>query len=438
MSEILLIDPATDEARRQRGRTDPLRRLRYFPHLGLMVLAHQAPEHHVRILDERLERCNPDTIHADLVGITVRTALAPRAHRLARRFFDRKIPVVFGGPYPTLTSELALEDPAVTAVLQGPADGVWADVLGDFGKGGLRKRYSGRMSAGFSSPPRHPRRSAYRPATALLQVTRGCNFRCSFCVIPKLYDSRVMHPAIDAILAAVAQIEQPNIFIVDDNFIANRVFARELCRGLRGLNKRWVCQATLNLACDEKMMSLMSDAGCTMVNIGLETLDAKTWKTQNKHQNASCKFTTAISRLHGHGILVSAGFIFGFDGDDTSVFGRTLDFALRSKLDFAACHILTPYPGLPLYEEMKREGRILTHDLSRYNTSEVVFQPRGMTAEELQSGFDRVVKEFYSFGGILKRLTSAIRFVSPFTAVVSAVGGVVIHSNLKRNLPIHA
>lgn len=438
MSEILLIDPATDEARRQRERMDPLRRLRYFPHLGLMVLAQHSQDHHVRILDERLERCDPATIDADLVGITVRTAQAPRAHRLARRFLERNIPVVFGGPYPTLTPDLALKDPTVTAVVEGPAEGVWADVLGDFAKGGLRQLYSGRSSPVVSTPPRHSRRSSYRPATALLQVTRGCNFRCSFCVIPKLYDFRVLHPQIDAILAIVAQIEQPNIFIVDDNFIANRVFAQELCRGLKGLDKRWVCQATLNLACDEKLMSLMSDAGCTMVNIGFETLNAETWRRQNKRQNASCEFTTAISRLHGHGILVSGGFVFGFDEDDVSVFERTLDFAVRSKLDFAACHVLTPYPGLPLYEEMNREGRILTRDLSRYNTSEVVFRPRGMTADELQSGFDRVVKEFYSFGRILKRFTTAIRFVSPFAAVVSGVGGVVIHTNLSRRLAIHA
>lgn len=438
MSEILLIDPATDEALRQREKTDLLRRLRYFPSLGLMVLANHSPGHEVRILDERLERCDPATIHADLVGITVRTAQAPRAHKLARVFFARNIPVVFGGPYATLTPEFALKDPAVTAVVQGVAEGVWPTVLEDFSHRRLRRRYSGRMSQNVSAPPMHPRPGAYRPATGLVQVIKGCNFRCSFCVIPKLYDSKVVVPQVDSILKSIAQMRQPNLVIVDDNFIADRAFAREFCLGMKGLQKRWTCQATLNLACDKQMMSLMSDAGCGLVNIGLETLDAETWKRQNKQQNFSCEFSSAIARLHDHGLLVSGGFVFGFDEDDSSVFDRTQAFIRRSKLDFAACHVLTPYPGLPLYDEMKRDGRILTDDLSYYNTYDVVYRPARMTPEELQCGFDRLVREFYSFGGILKRYTNAMSTARPFTAAMSALAGVIVNTNLKRRLPIHA
>lgn len=438
MSEILLIDPATDEAIKQRDRSDLLRRFRYFPNLGLMVLANNSPGHKVRILDERLEHCDPSTIQADLVGITVRTALAPRAHKLARGFLARKIPVIFGGPYATLTPDLILKDSAVSSVVQGVAEGVWRVVLEDFSNGRLKRIYSGKMSQEIASPPIHPRPRAYRPASALVQVIKGCNFRCSFCVIPKLYDGKVVVPQIDAILNSIAQMKQPNLVIVDDNLIADRSFAREFCIGMKGLNKRWTCQATLNLACDDKMLTLFSDAGCVLVNIGLETLDAKTWKQQHKQQNFSCEFTSAITRLHDHGLLVSGGFIFGFDEDDSSVFDRTLEFTSRSKLDFAACHILTPYPGMPVYDEMKRGGRILTDDLSRYNTYEVVYRPRKMTPEELQCGFDRMVKEFFSMNRIVKRFMNSIGTASPFIALTSALAGVIVNTNLKRKLAIHA
>lgn len=438
MSDVLLIDPATSEALQQKDRADALRRLRYLPHLGLLVLANHASGHDVRIIDERVEPLDPATVRADLVGITVRTALAPRAHALARLFSARGIPVVFGGPYATLSPELALRDPAVTSTVQGPGEAVWPGLLDDLGRGHLQRRYVGHAREAPSGPFARTRSRLYRPATALMQAIKGCNFRCSFCVVPKLYDEKLVVPGIDALLASVAASPHTNLFVVDDNFIANRPLARAFCAGLRGLHKRWVCQATLNLACDREMMALMSAAGCVMVNIGLETLDAETWRRQEKRQNFSCSFPSAISRLHDHGILVSGGLVFGFDEDDPSVFDRTLHFVRETRLDFPACHILTPYPGLPLYHEMKREGRILTDDLSRYNSYEVVFQPRRMAPEELQTGFASVVKELYSTRSILTRFGQAMTATAPFAALASVLGGVIINTNLKRKLPMHA
>ena len=240
----------------------------------------------------------------------------------------------------------------------------------------------------------------------LLQITQGCNFNCKFCVIPNLYDRQFVVPQVEAALQAIADREEKNLSFVDDNLIGNLPFARRLFAGLKGMNKRWLCQCTLNVARDPEMLVLMSEAGCRMVSIGLETLRSETWIQQDKRHNFSCEFTSAISRLHDHGILVSGGFIFGFDGDDASVFDDTLAFMQNSRIDFAACHILTPYPGLPLYDKLKREGRILTDDLSRYNTHEVVFEPEGMTAQQLQEGFDRMVRDFYSLRSIAVKQSS--------------------------------
>lgn len=438
MSRVVLIDPSTKAALSIRDQLDPLRRFRYFPHLGLQVLADQTPEHDVQILDERLQDIDPRTLEAELVGITVRTALAPRAHELARGLKERDIPVIFGGPYATLTPDLALQDPAVSCVVEGPADVVWSAVLKDFQTGRLRRRYRGHAANNLHVTRRNQPAGPYRPSTALIQVTQGCNFDCSFCVIPKLYANRLRVPQVEQAVRVISEHQAGLIVFVDDNLIGNLAFARQLFAGLRGTGKKWVCQTTINVACDPGLLALMSDAGCLMVNMGLETLNPQTWEAQNKRQNSRCDFTTAIRRLHDHGILASGGFVFGFDEDDESVFDRSIEFMGKSRIDFAACHVLTPYPGLRLYDQLKRQGRILTDDLSRYNTYEVVYKPLNMTPEQLQEGFDRVVREFYSVGRLFRRFSHTLARLDVFSAFIAAFSGFIVNSNLRRGLPIHA
>jgi radical SAM superfamily enzyme YgiQ (UPF0313 family) len=434
----VLVDPAAEAVLAHREQLDGLRRFRYCAHLGLQTLAEHSGGRDVRIIDERFERFDPATIDADLVGITVRTALAPRAHAMARALAARGVTVVFGGPYATLTPHLALADPAVRCAVRGPGDGAWGELLADFEHGRLRREYRGRTAGGVSIGRTGSAAGRYRPATALVQVTQGCNFRCRFCVIPALYDEKYIVPEVERALAAIAVCEARYLAFVDDNLIGNLAFARRLFAGLRGMGKKWVCQATLNVARDDELLALMAEAGCILVNIGIETTNPRIWERQNKKQNLACEVTEAIRRVHERGICVSGGFIFGFDEDDATVFDRTLAFMARSEIDFAACHILTPYPGLPFHEQLQREGRILTNDLGRYNTYEVVFRPRQMSPEQLQDGFDRVVREFYSIGGVWRRFVRAVGQFELPSALMSAFSGYVVHTNLKRGLPIHA
>jgi radical SAM superfamily enzyme YgiQ (UPF0313 family) len=436
--KVVLIDPATKQTVAQREQLDGLRRFRYFAHLGLQALAGRSPGRDVRIVDERLEQLNPETLDADVVGITVRTALAPRAHELARALHKRDIPVVFGGPYATLTPELALADPAVCCVVQGPGEDVWNEVLTDIEQGRQQRVYRGALASDLAISRRDEPTGPYRPSAALVQITKGCNFKCRFCVIPKLYEERFVVPPVERACEVIAAHESKFLVFVDDNLIGNLTFARQFFAGLAGMGKKWICQATLNVARDPALLSLMSKAGCFMVNIGFETLNSATWESQNKRQNFSCELISAIRRLHEHGICVSGGFIFGFDEDDVTVFDRTLDFMEQSRLDFAACHILTPYPGLPLHDQLTRESRILTNDLSRYNTYEVVFRPRQMTPDQLQEGFNRVVHNFYSMRGVCRRFVHALRPLGITSSLLTAFGGYIVHSNLNRGLPIHA
>ena len=114
--------------------------------------------------------------------------------------------------------------------------------------------------------------------------------------------------------------------------------------------------------------------------------------------------------------MINASFVFGLDEDDSSVFEKTLDWIVKNKIETVTSHILTPYPGTRLYENLHKQGRITDFDLSKYNTANVVYRPKNMTQEELYDGYLWIYKEVYSFKNIIKRLPSSKKQWIPYLA----------------------
>ena len=114
-------------------------------------------------------------------------------------------------------------------------------------------------------------------------------------------------------------------------------------------------------------------------------------------------YKEAIKKIHDAGINIIGSFVFGLDDDDPSVFKNTFDFIMESKITAAQFHILTPLPGTVTHDTLEKEGRIIDRDWARYHTGEVVFQPKGMTIDELQNGYYWIFKETYTIKNILKR-----------------------------------
>jgi len=103
---------------------------------------------------------------------------------------------------------------------------------------------------------------------------------------------------------------------------------------------------------------------------------------------------------------VQAGIVFGFDNDNRTIFGETLDFLEAAGVQNATFNILTPFPGTRLYQRLEAEGRILTRDLSKYNgRADVVFRPRQMSPEELLAGYQFANRRFYSCKSVWRRLS---------------------------------
>jgi radical SAM superfamily enzyme YgiQ (UPF0313 family) len=124
-----------------------------------------------------------------------------------------------------------------------------------------------------------------------------------------------------------------------------------------------------------------------------------------------------VEVFHHNGIQVNGSFVFGFDHDGPGVFARTVDWIEQNRLECATFHILTPYPGTPLFRRLDAEGRLLHRDWSLYDTAHVVFRPKRMSVEELAEGYAWSYQRLFSHRSIWRRRPRAAAAVLAYLAM---------------------
>jgi radical SAM superfamily enzyme YgiQ (UPF0313 family) len=83
---------------------------------------------------------------------------------------------------------------------------------------------------------------------------------------------------------------------------------------------------------------------------------------------------------------------------------KTAEFAVEAGIDLPRFAVVTPFPNTPLYKRLESEGRILTKNWELYDAQHVVFQPRHMSVQELQTGIETAWKHAYSLRSIVRRI----------------------------------
>lgn len=384
------------------GRMEPLQ-------LGILA-ALTPPDIDVVMYDDRMEQIPYDE-PTDLVAITVETFTARRAYEIREEFRKRGVPTVMGGMHAMLIPEEVAGH--CDCVIVGDAEPVWETMLHDFKHGRLKKRYD-------AVQPECPQINVitrrdifegkgYLPIT-LLQFSRGCSHQCSFCASSVYFGAHhYCRPVKDVIMEIKAQ-KRKLLFFVDDNIVCNHEKAKELFRALIPLKIHWVSQGSMDMLNDKELMELMVKSGCLGLVIGFESISPECIAQMNKHTNKKGSgemYREEIRQLRKWGLQTWAAFTVGHDGDTVESIRATCDFAIKNKFTFAAFNILMPYPNTPLYEKMKREGRLLyhgkwwLHEDYRFNYAGIV--PQNMTPEELTDVSFECRRRFNSFGSIVKR-----------------------------------
>ena len=374
-----------------------------------LLAALTPPGHTITIVEEAFA---PDDINqdVDLVGITVLTELALRAYRIADTYRQKAVKVVMGGIHPTVLPDEALEH--ADAVVVGEAEGVWPRLVSDAASGQMQRIYrAGKMAdlKGLPKPRRDllpgPKYQGYTRIPIGVETSRGCPYDCEFCCIGQTLGQQYRVRPVQEVIAEIESIDSPHLFFVDDALGLNRNVAKKLFTEMIPLRRRWLAQGTVSLAEDLELLRLMERSGCLGLLIGFESVQKGTQNEVNKIKNLKIDFYEAMHRFHGEGFGILGSFVFGFDYENKDVFEQTFKFIMRCRLDVVQLRILTPYPGTRLYKRLLSEGRLFVRDwwLRGYPPDTLLFQPKGMTADELISGFTRLNRQAYSFGAMMKR-----------------------------------
>lgn len=391
------------------GFVDRNRIIASLPSLSLLTLAALTPERHEieykEIADLKQETALPD--HYDLVAISSYSAQINEAYDLADRYRAQGIPVVMGGLHvSSLPDEAAAH---CTTVAVGEGEDVWPQVLSDFERGRLKPRYVQTPPGGYdlaSAPlPRFDLLDPGQYNRITVQTSRGCPHRCDFCASSILLTPHYKLKPVPRVIAEIDAIRQvwdkPFIEFADDNSFVDYGHTKELLRALAGRDLRWFTEADLAVANDDELLGLMRDSGCQQILVGLESPRAVSldgielnanWKMKQRD-----RYLSAITKIQSYGITVNGCFILGLDGDTPDIFEEVWNFVRESALYEVQITIMTAFPGTPLYDRLRGEGRIIRDGAWALCTLfDINFTPKNMSPGDLQRGFLWLAKTLYS------------------------------------------
>ena len=385
------------------------------PSLALLTLAGLTPDDvdlcYVEVPDLAVVDGLP--VEADAVAIASYTARIKDAYALADRYRVAGSKVILGGLHVTARPDEARAH--ADAVVLGEAEDAWPRVVADVKRGALQPVYDMRGTSfdlAQAPMPRFDLRDVGRYNRLTVQTQRGCPFSCEFCASSIRLSPRFKTKPIDKVMAEIRRIKDiwpsPFIELADDNTFASRAHGKRLARAIAAEKVRWFTETDISVADDDELLSILRDSGCTQLLIGLEAPDrgalegletAANWKAERAD-----RYLEAIRRIQQKGITVNGCFILGLDGQDAASFGRVAEFVRTSGLYEVQVTLATPFPGTPLYDRLRQEGRLLVPDAwERCTLFDVTFEPRSMCAAELESRFRDLIAALYSDGATAAR-----------------------------------
>jgi radical SAM superfamily enzyme YgiQ (UPF0313 family) len=346
----------------------------FMPPQGLLLVAAYLPRTWtVRFIDENSRAAlAADFTWADAVFVSGMHIQRPEIHDVIGRAHAHNRPVIVGGPSVSGCPEYYPD-----------ADMLHVGELGDATDRIIEHldRTSGRPPAQlrFETKDRLPLADFPTPAyemipleeyfIANIQFSSGCPYSCEFCDIPALYgrNPRLKTPEqvlreLDLIAAAGAK----SVYFVDDNFIGNQKAALELLPHLvewQTRNRyplRFACEATLNIAKNERVLELMREAGFITVFCGIETPEPEALHAISKDQNLRMPILESVARINSYGLEVVSGIILGLDTDGPDTADRIIEFIRISRIPLLTINILYALPKTPLWRRLEAEGRLLS------------------------------------------------------------------------------
>jgi radical SAM superfamily enzyme YgiQ (UPF0313 family) len=209
------------------------------------------------------------------------------------------------------------------------------------------------------------------------------------------------------------------VFIVDDNFIGNkRKLKADLLPALIRWSEKWhhpfnfMTETSINLADDEELMTLMVKAGFDAAFIGIESPNVESLVECGKTQNHDRDMVGAVKKMQRKGLIISGGFIVGFDSDPSTIFDQQISFIQKSGIVTAMVGLLNAQPGTRLFDRLKKENRISKSFGGDNMDGSINFLPK-MNRQVLLSGYKRILRTIYSPRDYYRRVDIFLREYHP-------------------------
>ena len=393
------------------------------PPLGLLTVAAMLPsEWEKRLVDLNVsDLSQADLAWADYVFISAMVVQREAARAVIARCNENGVKVVAGGPLFTMEhGQFTLVDHFVLneAELTLPA------FLTDLANGCAQRIYTTTEYPDIrhTPVPLWHLANLKHYETVSIQYSRGCPFNCDFCNVTALLGHR---PRVKTAAQVIAELDslyalgwRKNVFFVDDNLIGNKKHLKtevlpaliQWRQGKKGMP--FNTEVSINLADDDELVSLMTQAGFDTVFVGIETPNEDSLIECNKTQNEGRDLVESVKKLQRAGLQVQGGFIVGFDNDPPSIFKQQVDFIQRSGIVTAMVGLLQAPSGTRLYQRLESEGRLVDAiSVDNADGSTNIIPKMGLDA--LQKGYRKILEQIYAPQYYYERVITFLREYHP-------------------------
>jgi radical SAM superfamily enzyme YgiQ (UPF0313 family) len=388
---------------------------------ALPTLAGLVPDgHHVELLDENVEDIDFDALaRFDVIGVTGMIVQRRRMQQILLRLQSVPALVAVGGPY--ISVEETFFDGLCDVRFVGEAETTWPMFLRDLAAGRptlARYEQLERTDMSTVPVPRFDLVKSRHYLLAPLQFSRGCPFLCEFCDIIVIFGRKPRLKTAEQVIAELEAVKKAGFrlcFIVDDNFIGNKVEAKKLLPRViqwqrdNGYPLILHTEASINLGDDAELLKLMVQANFRHVFIGIESPRSESLKEMRKtHNLRGDSMLDKLRRVRDAGLVIEGGFMVGFDNDDVAIFDEQFEFIQLSGISLALVSKLTPIPSTPLYARLKAEGRL------DFSDPECLFLPKQMSRDQLKQGQRDLIRRLAAPENFFGRLIAGYSESSEF------------------------
>lgn len=363
-----------------------------------------------------------DEFQPNIVGLSIKTAKLPSAFRIAE--MAKKIlpgvTVIAGGPHATVCPGEVLTSPFIDCVIRGEGEKTILEVI-------QRVEQDGELNDIFGVSWKHESEIIHNEDRPLIldlgmlpypdrkllmrygdytstqlgwiMTSRGCPYNCGYCCSKSIWGRKVRYRPKEDVLGEVEELQDEHkvgaLNFMDDSFTVNRQYVFDLCTAFleRKIKITWSCLTRADLL-DEKMVKTMKAAGCTKVDVGVESGSKGVQKIINKGINLE-EISKMAKILRNNNMFWSAFFMMGFPGETKEDVLATLDFMKKIKPGWVCLSVFTPYPGTALYEKAKERGLIpekFDYSLYAHQSPDNCFSEK-ISSKEFKQLTDRMFRE---------------------------------------------